>query len=229
MQQLPLEVRLGDHAVFESFYPAGNEALVEALREIAGVRRQAMLWLWGAPGTGRSHLLQSTVARADQLGASTAYVPLARAGGLPAAVLEGLETRDVVCLDDLHEVAGDVAWERALFMLWEALRQSGARLVVAADRSPTQVRFGLPDLASRLASGATYRVHPLDDEQRLRALQHRAAWRGLTLPEDAARYLLSRLDRSPERLFRYLDELDRASLAARKSLTIPFVKTVFGL
>ena len=72
-------------------------------------------------------------------------------------------------------------------------------------------------------------MHPLDDEQRLRALQHRAAWRGLTLPEDAARYLLSRLDRSPERLFRYLDELDRASLAARKSLTIPFVNTVFGL
>ncbi len=229
MQQLPLEVRLGDHAVFESFYPAGNEALVQALRDVAGVRRQATLWLWGAVGTGRSHLLQATVARADQLGSSTAYLPLARAAGLPVAALEGLETRDVVCLDDLHEVAGDVAWERALFVLWEGLRQRGARLVVAADRAATRVRFGLPDLASRLAAGATYRVRPLDDEQRLRALQQRAAWRGLNLPEDTARYLLTRLDRSPERLFRYLDELDRASLAARKSLTIPFVKSVFGL
>ena len=73
----------------------------------------------------------------------------------------------MVGLDDIDAIAGDGAFEQALFGLFEQLRQSGGRLVVAAAAPPTEIGFSLPDLASRLRSGGVYRVQSLDDAVRL--------------------------------------------------------------
>ncbi len=54
----------------------------------------------------------------------------------------------------------------------------------------------------------------------------RATWRGFSLPEETGRFLLSRVDRGAGSLFRLLDRLDRAALAAQKKLTVPFVRSV---
>lgn len=227
MEQLPLAVRPADHAVFESFHAGDNAALLHALREAALVDRRCIMWLWGPPGCGRSHLLQATVALAHQSGRRAACLPLGE--DLPVGLLEGLETLDLLCLDDMQVVAGHEEWERGLFLLYEALRQRGARLVMSATRTPVHIPFRLPDLASRLASGATYRIRALDDEARAAALRQRARWRGVELPDETVRYLLSRVDRSMGSLFRLLDELDLAALAAQKRLTVPFVRETLGL
>ena len=46
----------------------------------------------------------------------------------------------------------------------------------------------------------------------------------LDLSEPAARYLLARVSRDMGAICRWLDELDRASLAAQRKLTIPFIR-----
>ena len=116
--------------------------------------------------------------------------------------------------------------ERAVFALFEQLRQRGGRLVVSAATAPGEVCFGLPDLASRLKSGGVYRLQSLDDTGRLKALQIRARFRGFDLPDETGRYLLNRTSRGPASLFQVLDTLDRAALVAQKRLTIPFVRSV---
>jgi DnaA family protein len=226
MEQLPLEIRLADHAVFNNFLATGNEHVIHELKAVASRALQPMVWLWGLPESGRSHLLQACIAAADDLGRRAAYLPLDRSLGLPAAALEGLGELDVVGLDDIDAVAGDAGIERALFALFEQLRQSGGRLVVSAAAPPGEVRFGLPDLASRLKSGGVYRLQPLDDAGRLAALQIRARFRGFDLPDDTGRYLLNRTVRGAASLFRVLDTLDRAALVAQKRLTIPFVRSI---
>jgi len=226
MQQLPLEIRLADHAVFSNFLPSGNELVVHELKNAAARAEQPMLWVWGLPESGRSHLLQACIAEADERGRRATYLPLDRSLDLPAAALEGLGNLDVVGLDDIDAIAGDPGFERAVFGLFEQLRQSGGRLVVAAGAPPGDIRFSLPDLASRLKSGGVYRVQSLDDAGRLKALQIRARFRGFDLPEDTGYYLLNRLPRGPASLFRVLDRLDRAALVAQKRLTIPFVRSV---
>lgn len=228
MQQLPLDVRLADHAVFDSFHAAGNELLVHQLRAGATTPGQPPLWLWASPGQGKTHLLQATVALAAAQGRRAAYVPLDASPALPAGVLDGMGTLDLVCLDDLQAVAGQSGWESSLFRFYEALRNTGGNLVLAADGPPAGLVFGLPDLASRLKSGATFRVHALDDEGRLCALQMRARFRGFELPDETGRYLLARVGRGVAELFQLLDQLDRAALAAQKQLTIPFVRQVLG-
>lgn len=226
MEQLPLEIRLADHALFGNFMPAGNELLVHELRQAAAGTARPMLWMWGPAESGRTHLLQACIAEAGERGRRSAYVPLGRAAALPAAALEGLGELDVVGLDDIDAIAGDAGFERSVFGLFEQLRQSGGQLVVAAAAPPGEVRFQLPDLASRLKSGGVYRLQPLDDAGRLAALQIRARFRGFDLPDDTGRYLLKRMARGPASLFRILDTLDRAALVAQKRLTIPFVRSV---
>ena len=225
MQQLPLAVGAADYAVFENFLPGPNGALLHALEELAGVASRAMLWAWGPAESGRTHLLQATVTAADAAGYRAAFLPLADPALQPSA-LDGLGDFDLVCLDDADHVAGEADWERALLQLFEALRARRARLVVSALRAPLHAGFQLPDLASRWTSGATFRVRSLDDEQKQAALQRRAAWRGLDLPDDAARYLLTHATRGTAALFALLDRLDSESLVAQKRLTVPFVRRV---
>ena len=226
MQQLPLEVGPPDHAVFASFYAGPNASLRHALEEIASVRSRAMLWLWGPPGSGRSHLLQATVAHAGAKGDRVAYLPLSADAGLTPAAVTGMGEMDVVCVDDVDHVAGQADWESALFALFEQLRARAARLVIAAGCGPLHAGFALPDLASRLTSGATFRLQALTDDEKIEALQQRSAWRGLDLPDDTAAYLLTHADRDSASLFALLDRLDREALAAQKRLTVPFVRSI---
>lgn len=226
MQQLSLEVRLADYAVFDTYFPGPNEACAHALRELADTAVHAFAWIWGNPGSGRSHLLQACVNAADASGARAVYVPLDPEHGLVPGALDGIEDCEVVCVDDAHRVAGDAEWERRLFMLYEGVRQHGGRLVMAADRAPLHCEFALPDLASRFTAGATFRLQELSDDQRIGAMQLRAKWRGLELPDDVARYVIARVERDMSHLFELLDRLDREALVAQRRLTVPFVRDV---
>lgn len=226
MRQLALDIRLADHAVFASFEAGPNALAVSSLQEVAAGRGLSVIWLWGAGDGGKSHLLQATVAMAHERGAATAYLPLASLRVSPPAVIEGFGGLDLVALDDAGAVAGDAAWERALFGLYEMLLSRGGRLVAAGTLPPGQSGFGLPDLASRFSAGAVFKLEALSDAEFLSALQRRAEWRGLSLPEETGRFLLARVDRDAGSLFRLLDRLDQAALAAQKRLTIPFVRAV---
>jgi DnaA family protein len=226
VHQLALDIRLADHAVFESFHAGRNALAVTSVSDAAEGRGGAVVWIWGAPETGRSHLLQAAVARSHQRDAQTAYLPLRELRSLSAEVLEGMAAGALVAIDDVNEVAGDAAWERALFRLHEQLLAGGGRLLLAADRPPQAAGFALADLTSRFAAGVVFRLEALTDEDRVSALQRRAAWRGLDLPEETARFLMARVTRGSGSLFRLLDRLDRAALAAQRRLTIPFVRSV---
>lgn len=224
--QLPLGLTLRDSATFENFYAGPNAQLVSALAACAEGGGERFIYLWGGEGSGKTHLLQATAQAAGSRGTAVAYLPFGEAGQLVPDVLVGLETLSLVCLDDLHVIAGEASWEAGLFDLFNRLWEAGTRLVVAAAMSPGALPIALADLKSRLSSGLTYPVQGLDDEQKIQALRLRALRRGFDLPEDVGRYLLRRLPRDMSGLFAVLDHLDHVSLAAQRRLTIPFIKSV---
>jgi len=228
MQQLPLDVRLADYALFETFFAGPNDACAYALGDVAHIATYAFVWIWGPPESGRSHLLQACVNAGDAVGARAAYLPLSPAAGLTPQAIEGLEQCDLVCIDDVDRVSGQPEWERALFLLYEGVRQRGGRLVMTAASAPLHCPFRLPDLVSRFASGATFRLKALSDEDRIRAMQLRAAWRGLKLSDEVAGYILSRVERGSTSLFALLDQLDREALVAQRGLSVPFVREVLA-
>ena len=221
MSQLALPLRLQDHAVFESFWAAGNDALVAYLRELSATADGPGCWIWGGGATGKTHLLQAVCERP---GDRAVYVPLALLATAGPGILEGLSSRQFVCLDDVHTVAGDTGWELALFNLYNQLAESGGVVVATAVAAPRECRFDLADLASRFSMLPAFHLAALDEADRIRALQLRARHRGLDLPDDTANYLLNRSKRDMTTLYALLDRLDTAALEAKRRLTIPFVK-----
>jgi DnaA family protein len=226
MQQLALDLKLADFALFDTFHPGANEAVLHAVSMAATKPGQQVAWIWGAEGSGRSHLLQAAVAAATVTGAACAWLPLGADEDLTPAMLEGMGGLELLCVDDVDAIAGDAAWEQALFSVFEALRNNNGRLLVTATAPTHEVPFALRDLASRLASGPTWKLHTMSDEDRLAALQLRSHWRGLDLPDETGQFLLRRVERSSAVLFALLDELDQAALTAQRRLTVPFVKSV---
>jgi DnaA family protein len=217
MKQLALGVRLRADAVFASFAPGSNTELLAALRGAD----PGPLWLWGAHALGKTHLLQAVCAAA---GGMAAYFPLSRPHALPPEALLGFESCRVVCLDDVDAVAGDPAWERALFRLFNEGAEVRTRLIFAASAAPRQLPWSLEDWRSRAAACVVYQVRDLDEAGRIEALRLRATQRGLELPRDTCEYLLRRMPRDLPSLLEVLDQLDEASLAAQRRLTIPFIR-----
>jgi len=225
LTQLALPLKLQDHAVFESFWPEGNDALVACLAALAATGDGPGCWIWGAAATGKTHLLQ---AACERRGDHAVYVPLELLVGAGPDILQGLSTRRFVCIDDVQRVAGDAAWERALFNLVNELVESGGVLVATATAAPRECRLSLPDLESRFSMLPIFHLTALDDAGRMRALQLRARHRGLDLPDETAGFLLNRSRRDMASLYALLDRLDTAALEAKRRLTIQFVRETLG-
>ncbi len=221
MQQLPLGVRLNEVARFDTFVAGENGELVARL---AGGRPPKVLWLWGRAGSGKTHLLQAACADVGQRGGAASYIDPDRAVG--PGMLEGLEALDLVCIDSLDVVSDDEAWNGAIFRLHTLIQDGGGRLLVASTAPPSALRFRLPDLRSRLLAAAVHRLKDLDEPGRIEVLERRAAARGLELSPEAASYLLQHQPRDMHSLCGLLDRLDEASLAARRRLTVPFLREV---
>jgi DnaA family protein len=226
MTQLALPLRLDDHAVFSSFFAAGNESLVATLMALADGAPGHGCWMWGAPSTGKTHLLQAVC---DRAGDQSVYLPLGLLADAGPEILDGVANRGLVCIDDLDLVAGDAGWEAALFSLINHLGDGAGQLLVAATMAPRECPIALADLASRLTRLPVFRLRALDDEERVAALTLRAGHRGLELPDETARYLIRRSRRDMASLYALLDKLDREALRAQRKLTVPFVRDVLQM
>jgi len=228
LSQLALPLKLQDHAVFDSFHDAGNEELLRFLLDLTNSEHGPGCFIWGAAASGKTHLLQAVCERA---GDQSVYVPLGDSGlfgDAGAGVLRGLAERRFVCLDDLHRVVGQENWELALFELWNEVVDNDGVLVIASNATPKNSDINLADLESRLSRLPVFHARQLDESDRIKALQLRARFRGLELPDDTANYLLSRNRRDMSSLYQLLDKLDTESLIAKRRLTIPFVREVLN-
>ncbi len=226
-QQLSLAVHLRDDATFENFLALEKvQPLVRALQNQLEPGGEAIIYLYGSAGSGKSHLLQASC---HVVAAETLYLPLAELRQYPAGdVLQGVERVDRVCIDDIHAVLGDADWELALFNLYNNARQRGCHLVVAGNAAPRALTVNLADLRSRLSWGIVYQLAQGDDADKAAILQFRATRRGLTLSPGVASYIVSRAPRAMGQLLEVLDVLDKASLAQQRALSIPFVKEALG-
>jgi len=231
--QLSLPLSLRDEATFANFLAAEGSVraqLVSLLQNLARGEgdRETSLYLWGGEGVGRSHLLQAACHDYRYLGLGAQYLPLGELRDMePEGLLADLEFQSLVCLSNLEAVAGDKAWELAIFSLFNRMRERGNLLLMGADCPPRELPVTLPDLQSRLAWSLVFHLPPYGEADKVAILRFRAARLGIELGEDVAAFILNRGERSLATLMTYLSRLDKASLSARRRVTIPFVKAAF--
>lgn len=227
--QLVLGVRLRDDARFDNFHGERNQIAARRLQAVCEQSRAVpVVAICGDADTGKSHLLQAACHHVEGQGRSAVCFSIAEIRPFGPGALAGLDTPELVCLDDLHLIAGDPAWEEAVFHLYNRVVDRGHMLVVSLANVVSATGFVLPDLASRLGHGLSLQLGIYRDADRQTILQARAEQRGLVMSDDVASFILRRAPRRLGDLLAMLDLLDENSLQAQRRLTIPFVKTVMG-
>jgi len=216
MRQLALDIALPAPPTLDNFIPGRNAELLDSLRRlVAGADR--FVCIWGAPGSGRSHLLKGVIAAARETGAHAVYA----AGGDASPLSGGGAGIDCLAVDDVERL--DAAAQIASFNAYNALREGGGRLVAAADAPPMQLKLRA-DLVTRLGWGLVYEVHALSDEEKAQALRRHAAARGFGLADDVCAYLLQRVRRDMPSLLATLEALDRHSLETKRPVTVALAR-----
>ncbi|EAR21305.1 DnaA regulatory inactivator Hda [Nitrococcus mobilis] len=227
-RQLALDFQWDERFDFAGFVAGPNAEAVAALELIGKGDRRRVIYLYGEPGVGKSHLLQAACGEASAWGRAVVYLPLRQLVNRSPRLLQELEGVDVVALDDLDCLTKAIEWQQAAFHLFNRLQDAGRELLMAGPRRPAKLGLALPDLVSRLQGVLVLRLEKLGDEDNVLALSRRAQRRGLELPKATARYLLNHCRRDTGYFFQLLDKFDAASLQAQRRLTVPFVKKVLA-
>lgn len=228
-QQLSLGITLNDDCTFDNFYAVapGNIQAVDTLKKISLHPVDNLLLIWGAPGSGLTHLMQAVCHEASCEKKIVQYLPLRDLIGYSAEdICADLDQTDVVCVDDIDSICGIKSWEQSLFHLYNQIKDMGNTLLIASHTSPPSLPIVLADLRSRVLGCVRYHLESLSDSDKQVAMTMRAAARGLELTGDVARFILSRASRETNDLFALLQTLDEASLQKQRKLTIPFIKEV---
>ncbi len=141
-------------------------------------------------------------------------------------LLSACKTISLRVADDVHLLDNEA--QIALFNTYNQLKESGEILITAGLHAPTQMGLR-DDLATRLAWGLVYQLHPLNDDEKASALKQHAAERGMKLPDEVTDYCLRYLRRDLPTLMATLDALDEWSLTAHKPITVPMLKKLLQL
>lgn len=217
-RQLALDLPFAEGFTLTDFLPApSNEAALQAVLGWPAWPSVALL-LDGPEGCGKTHLASIWAQRARAVVLEAADIweeaePLARLGAARAALVEQ---------------ADEVADERQLFHLYNALAERRGHLLLTARAPLGTWGLRLPDLRSRLATAWTVHVEPPDESLLAALLVKQFADRQLRVEPGVIDYLLSRMERSFASARRLVEALDRASLRARRPIGLGLAREVLA-
>ena len=198
MKQLLLDIQLPAKPSLDNFLVGRNAEAIHTLNlSLTAQATQRFIYLWGVSGSGKTHLLSAMRDAAEGLGKS------------------------LVMADDVQDFSEQQQID--LFNAYNQARESESVVLVAGNASPMQMGLR-DDLASRLAWGVTYQLHPLSDEEKAQALKARAKQRGMKLPDDVVDYCFRYLRRDLPSLMATLDALDQWSLTEKKPITVAMLR-----
>lgn len=232
--QLPLAMRWPPQQRFDSYHVGDNGVALAALRRAAAHSGADWVFLSGPAASGKTHLLIAACAEAATLGRRAQYVSLRTSaagarGAAGAEAIRALGGSDLLAIDDVDAITGQRETEHALFDLYNRCRTERSTLVLAAALPPAQIGLVLPDLVSRLAICVQAPLRTLDDAQRREVVRARADARGLLLDEAALDWMFTHTQRDLASLSELVERLDRASLAAQRRVTLPFLRELIGV
>lgn len=220
MTQLLLDLKPETPPTLDNYVAGANTELLGRLRALAEADCFDNIYLWGAEGSGRSHLLAATAGLA-RLRRPVVELAAAELGAELAAPSGAL-----VVVDDVDRLGADA--QVALFRTFNSARLIGLSLLLSGPVAAT--KLGLrEDLRTRIGQSLIYEVKPLSDDEKSAALRRHALLRGMKVDDGLVQYLLRHGRRDLPSLMAVLDGLDRSSLEQQRPATLPLLKEVMQL
>jgi DnaA-homolog protein len=227
-RQLILAIQRNNEATLADFCWGNNTLLENQIANSLAGQGERLFYLWGVAGCGKSHLLQACCQTMSQV--ATIYLPLQILKEWGPESIDALAEQRLIAIDDIDAIASDKAWEEALFHLYNRVRDNGKTILLISSRQPlSSLNIHLADLSSRLSWGLVAQINELSDDLKIKTLRQHANKRGFDLPLSVGQFLINRCARNMHDLHQMLDDLDKASLAAQRKITVPFVKAILDI
>ena len=218
MRQIPLALGPVAAPSFDTFLAGANQAALEHLRQLT--LRSAPTYLWGASGSGKTHLLAALAGAWQAMGARVGW--FAPATPAPWAFDEGWS---LVMLDDCEAL--NAAQQQAAFTVFVEATTAGVPVVAAGSLPPVDLPLR-EDLRSRLGWGVVFALQPLAEADVRAALRRAAEQRGIVLSDEVIGYLLTHFARDLTHLMALLARLDEFALSQQRAVTVPLLKQMLA-
>jgi DnaA family protein len=220
MKQIALDIGLARAPTLASFCAGPNDAALAHLRLWAQspTRSPVPTYLWGASGSGKTHLLKAVAESLREQGASC--------GWLEASMHEppAFDERWAVLLfDDVHLYTA--VQQHAAFN-WFVNAQALQRGLLAAGALPPADLKLREDLRTRLGWGHVYSLQVLSEPERRAVLRQAADARGVFLGDEVMDFMLTRFSRDLGSLMQLLEQLDGYALQTKRAITVPLIKSM---
>lgn len=184
---------------------ASNRLAFESIRQaVESSGPGAPVFVHGSCGVGKTHLLRGAtmLARTLRPGCKVRYTT---GEAFTNAFVMAIRTRtveafqkkyrglDLLCIDDIHLMAGKQATQHELLQILNTLSLGGARVILASDAHPRMIARLDQGLSSRFSAGLVVRVDEPDLELAHRLVHQIAMKRGVTLDDAAVRVICERV------------------------------------
>ncbi|HOP21300.1 MAG TPA: DnaA/Hda family protein [Gammaproteobacteria bacterium] len=224
--QIPLNFPNQNYQTLENFEVGENDSLVESLNSFLTTDSENLFYFYGAEGSGKSHLLNGLVEKLKQDGISVVIPTTTDIANRSHVSL--IQMFDVLCLDGIEKLASDSLLEESLFFWINEVRQYNKKLILSCQFSAKNELWKLPDLRSRLLSGRTHQIKPLNRKQTWSIFFKIAAQKGINFDEKAESYLQKQLKVNLKFLMNVLDALESAIHAEKRKekISIHFINKI---
>ena len=197
------------------------------------------LFIHGASGLGKTHLLQAACAevlrrnfslRAVYVTCETFvndFVQAIATGQLPS-FRECAREADLLVIDDIQFLANRESSQEELFHTFNILYQCGKQIVLSADSPPTEIPTLEDRLISRFNWGLVVQIDPPNRETRQAILHKKARLRGVDIPDEVIDVIAEHVQANIRLLEGALTRLITETQLGGKPLSVETAREVLG-
>jgi len=217
---------------------SGNEFCHAACRAVADKPGEIYnpLYLYGGVGLGKTHLINAV---ANTLIQRNHYRIAYRTGErftneLIQAIRNGSTAQfrnqyrqvDILIIDDIQFIAGKDRTQEEFFHTFNALYEIKKQIILTSDRSPRELTNLMERLRSRFNWGLVADIQAPDLETRLAILCSKAELAGVSLDDNVAHLLASRITNNVRELEGALTRLTAHATLTGRTINIDFARHV---
>ena len=222
MNQLGLPISLDSKMLLDNFLE--NKQLLDFIDQLYVDKTSAEIYVYGAPGHGKTHLLQGATLRSLSNQQNAMYIDCHNS--LPGHVLESIEQLNWISIDNIDTINDND--QNLFFDLYNRAKQATVTMLISGSDLPSQLSV-MKDLKTRLGLAAIFQLQPLNDELTMLVLNNQMIDRNLSIDSKVYEYLFKYYSRDIKVLLTAMNDLDKASLQEKQSITIPFVRKTLRL
>ena len=217
MDQLIFKFPFSKKYFHQDFFVSSNNFSAYKLVESWPTWPGKWLNIFGSSGSGKTHLAKILEKKIDK-------IKLVNAKDINDEIVKGLNNLDCLIIDNYKN---DVD-EKLLYSILNQSKQLDNYVLINSISSIGNINFKLNDLKSRINSFLYIGIElPTDDLLKV-IISKTLSDKQISINPKITDFIINNVERSYEKMFKFLKEVDELSLSTGKSININLIKKVLN-